>query len=340
MAKQPAQEEEEEKQPSTRCRRLLQGFLEAYVETVQGYVGNEHALTADLTLDTLTTSPGLLRDFLHTLERDEDEEYSRQSQIDKYATFKGGRWKLDAGTIKKPKHKMAELDPNMKRKIQAAFSGTHYGATMNRFVGFSRWKDESFQVLDVAARLNTGVGSFGVDRFFVLISCRSCNEMGMVILDVKYQPPGSFRDVLSEPDRVWFDQYFPHAGSRVTEAHRKLTAFTDPWTGWIFLDGDRPFTVRERSPWKEDLDLDDLDDDENSLLVFVKQLATSVATSHVRGNVGDAPYDFKNTIAELLGDSLRFQAWQDAVIDAAAAYHAQVQVDFDCFRSRVELHYP
>jgi uncharacterized protein (DUF2252 family) len=315
--------------------RVLHRFLEEYVATVRGYVGNEHALTADLTLETAT---GSLRDFLQSLEDDKD--YSRESQIKKYATLdKEGRWRLDAGTIKKPKHKLVELDAETKVKVQAAFSGTQYGATMNRFVGFGKWREESFQVLDVAARVNTGVGSFGVDRYFVLVACGSCNQVGMVILDVKYQPPGSFRDVLSPSDSAWFDHYFPHAGSRVTEAHRRLTAFTDPWTGWILLDDDRPFTVRERSPWKEDFELDLLRT-ESSLIGFVHQLAISVATSHVRGNVADAPDDFKNTIEQRLGDTMNFQTWSDIVIDTAAAYHAQVQTDFECFRSRVELHYP
>lgn len=317
----------------TACR-VVQEFLKAYVSTVESYIGNEEALTADLTLETTT---GPLRNFLQTVE--DDEEYSRASQIKKYAKFKGGRWKFKAGSLEEPEHKLVGLDAETKAKIQAAFSGIEFGATLSRFVGFGRWNEESFQVLDVASRVNTGVGSFGVDRYFVLVSCGSCNEEGMVILDVKYQPPGSFRSVLSDYDDAWFDQHFAHDGSRVTEANRKLTAYTDPWTGWIVLDDDRPFSVRERSSWKEDFDVATLQH-ESALVVFVKELGMSVATSHVRGNVADAPDDFKNNIRELLGDAMKFQVWNDAVIDTASAYHDQVQVDFECFRNRVELHYP
>ena len=43
----------------------------------------------------------------------------------------------------------------------------------------------------------------------------------------------------------------------VVEAQRRLTSYTDPYTGWVYLDGE-VYAVRQRSPYKDSLDLDDL----------------------------------------------------------------------------------
>lgn len=319
---------------SDSARQVLDSFLETYVATVQSYIGNEDALTADLTKDTAS---GLLKNFL--LELEDEENYSREKQIKKYVKHKDKQWKFKTGTSGDPKHKLVKLDSTTKAKIQDAFSALDYGATINRFGGSGGWNEKEFAVLDVAGRVNTGVGSFGVDRYFVLVSCGSCNEEGLVILDVKYQPQGSFQRFLSQIDSAWYERHFAHSAARVVEGHRKLTASTDPWTGWILLDGDHPFSVRERSPWKEDFDWSALTS-KDEFVEFTRLLATSTATSHVRGNMGDAPDDFKNVVGQLLGDALTRQSWKNTVLDLAAAYHDQVQADFECFRSRVELNYP
>ena len=65
------------------------------------------------------------------------------------------------------------------------------------------WDDDFFSVLDIARRVGSGVGSFGVDRFYVLLEGRDqigsnlmydylANDLNVkersVILDVKFEP--------------------------------------------------------------------------------------------------------------------------------------------------------
>ncbi len=336
----------EDDQGSAVASRIVRAFVHTYVETVINYVGNENAFLHELTPET---SVGILNDFLKML-RDNDEDYSRKQQIKKYAKLENGRWKFKKGTMEKPRHKLAQVPTEMEARIRQAFSATEYGATLLKF-GWSlsgRWDEKYYEVLDVAARIGSGVGSFGVDRYYVLIRGENAdeapNELGPIILDVKYQPPGSFRQVITPSDAAWYDNRFIHSAARVTEAQRKLTAFTDPFTGWIILNDEdgggesKPFTVRERSPWKENFDLERLVK-ENDLLEFMEQVAFTTATSHVRGNIAQAPGDFKNVISILFKDSSRQLQWSQAITDIAAAYHEQVHIDFECFQSRVQAHY-
>ena len=57
------------------------------------------------------------------------------------------------------------------------------------------WDDAFYEVLDVARRVGSGVGSFGVGRYYVLlrgspteVDDDDLEEGGAVILDVKYEP--------------------------------------------------------------------------------------------------------------------------------------------------------
>jgi len=317
------------------ARRVLRGFLDSYVKTVRSFVGNEDALITDLTPET---AMGSVKAFLEGI-RDDADQYSRANQVAKYAKYRDGEWRFKKGTMEKPKHKLVEISPDLETSIRLAFSATEYGGSLLKF-GWSlkgRWDEEYYEVLDVAARVGSGVGSYGVDRYYVLIRGENVGddptESGPFILDVKHQPPGSFRHAVLPSDAAWYDKHFAHAAARVTEAQRQLTAFTDPFTGWVLID-DKPFTVRDRSPWKESFDLGTLDD-EDAFLEFVVQLGITTATSHVRGNVAEAPGDFKNVIDTLMSDKDLLDAWSTAVIDLTSLYYEQVLVDFECFQSRV-----
>lgn len=324
--------------------RIIRAFVYTYVKTVMTYVGNENAFFYELTPQT---TAGPLKKFLKML-GDNKDDYSRKAQIKKYAQFQNGRWMFKKGTVENPKKKLAEASPEVEEAIRRAFSPTGYGATLHKFGGAlpGRWNDNYFEVLDVAARIGSGVGSYGVDRYYVLIRGESTEQdvltdFAPIILDVKYQPPGSFRHVVTEYDVAWYDNYFVHSAARVTEAQRKLTAFTDPFTGWILLDDQdevRPFTVRERSPWKEEFDLDKLES-EKDYAEFISQVAFTVATSHVRGNVAPVPGDFKNTITMMFQDASRLDQWSQAIVDLAAAYHDQIDLDFQCFQRQVNAYY-
>ena len=58
-----------------------------------------------------------------------------------------------------------------RREVRAAIRRDTYGATLNK-IGWhaQEWSDSFFRVLDVAARVGSGVGSYGVGRYYVLLA--------------------------------------------------------------------------------------------------------------------------------------------------------------------------
>lgn len=311
-------------------QKAVFALLETYVDTVMKYVGNDHALVYEL---TPKTARGPLQDFLKNVK----EENSFDKQLDKFTVYDG-----ETGTrtlLKSKSTRLEEVPPELEAKIRDAFTSHQYGATMMKMGYMIRpWNDEYYRVLDVARRVGSGVGSYGVDRFYVLLQGSDDKVEGSaIILDVKYEPPPAVAAVLTPDDAAWYDVLFPHPAARAVAAQRALTSYTDPFTGWVMIDG-RAFVVRQRSPWKDSPDLDELNGHAD-FTRFMEQVAIATATSHVRGTVSKSPGQFKHMLTAALSEYSQRKVWRKAVTELARNYHQQVLLDFACFQDFVEEQY-
>eukprot|EP00633_Aureoumbra_lagunensis_P008119 CAMPEP_0197321174 /NCGR_PEP_ID=MMETSP0891-20130614/63663_1 /TAXON_ID=44058 ORGANISM="Aureoumbra lagunensis, Strain CCMP1510" /NCGR_SAMPLE_ID=MMETSP0891 /ASSEMBLY_ACC=CAM_ASM_000534 /LENGTH=294 /DNA_ID=CAMNT_0042812909 /DNA_START=705 /DNA_END=1589 /DNA_ORIENTATION=+ len=234
--------------------------------------------------------------------------------------------------------KLAPIESELKQDIIIAMGKRGYGATLQR-IGWKvhEWQDSFFQVSDVARRVNSGDGSFGVSRYYVLLagSDNLVNQVATngIILDVKYEPPPAIRDALYEDERLWYETLYQNEGERCVRAQRRLTSYTDPYLGYAKIRGNI-FVVRQRSPWKASFDFSLVPVSE--LQVTVRQLAIATATSHVRGSEAKAPVMFKQVISSALGSDSARSRWSSAIARTAAAYREQVLLDYECFRQWIQ----
>ena len=324
---------------------VLQAFTKSYVKTVRSYIGNEDALLFELTPQT---AKGKLQEFLTDVQQSNSEskqlkKFTLVNQTTELHYFiKGSIGKAHVDT------RLAALPPELDSAIRAAFVGTRYGATMMK-LGWNvrQWDDEYFSVLDVAGRVGSGIGSFGVDRFYVLLKGKDSllgkgNDGTAVILDVKFEPLSAIYRVLDAQDLAWYGTMFENAASQVAMGQRQLTSYVDPFTGWIMLEDDKgvpqPFSVRQRSPWKETFVVESLvkvDD----FIEFSAQIATATATSHVRGTASKTPSEFKQVIDSIMSEKESRQEWGEIVERIARAYHKQVLLDYSCFKEYVDSKY-
>lgn len=291
---------------------------------------------------TPSVATGKLRAFL---ERTQNKN-SKRKQLDKFTRIDEStgerRFALGAQTS------LEAVDEATERKVRAAFGRDGYGATLQK-VGWQvrQWNSVHFRVLDVAARVGSGVGSFGVGRYYVLLAGEDVlgvstggggegggNAPGGIILDVKFEPQPAVSRAIGDADQSWYHTIFANEAMRAVEAQRRLTSYTDPYTGWVVLDG-KAYTVRQRSPYKESLDLDSLTT-YAELAEYVEQIAMITATSHTRGTVGKPPGTFKEVIAAAFGSTYARATWGVSVAKIAAAYREQVLLDYQCFREYAE----
>jgi uncharacterized protein (DUF2252 family) len=331
----------------------LEAFTYMYAKTVINYVGNDHALVYELTSQTST---GVLRDFLD----DVNNKNSKGKQLEKFTDddpVLGRRFTRDKKT------RLVDVPSEIDDKIRAAFTSTKYGASMMKMGWKVRgWDDDFFTILDVARRLGSGVGSFGVDRFYVLLKGQDElldeGEDSHVILDVKYEPISSVTRTLDEDTMAWYGYMFQSEADRVAQAQVALTSYTDPYVGYIYIDGDS-YNVRQRSPYKDSFDIDSIKD-HHVFDEYVEQIAVSTATAHVRGTVAKSPGQFKHNIKLLLAGDQNRSRWSNVstsscicfviscstpltkcictscnpqlVSQIALAYREQVLLDFECFK--------
>ena len=312
---------------------VLRAFTDTYVETLIGYVGGDKELLYELTPETAS---GQLQSYLDTLRDDK----STAEQLEKFTELNGDG---ERQFIHNDKTRLVAVDDATLQKIRDQFTADNFGSTMMK-VGWHvrNWDDDFFEVLDVAARLGSGVGSYGVDRYYILLrgtddSLEDGTDGNAVILDVKYEPPGAVTRILSEADAAWYNTMFINDAHRAVEAQRRLTSYVDPFTGWVVLDG-KPFVVRQRSPWKGSFDLSTLTASDD-FIDFMEQTAVATATSHARGTLSKSPGQFKHVISSALRHWADRVAWGDAISDVAHEYREQVLQDFQCFKEFVEANY-
>jgi uncharacterized protein (DUF2252 family) len=337
--------------------RALDLFAMNYINTVLEYVDNEDALLFELTPDTATSSD--LKEFLQKT-RDKNSSGKQMTKFTVKAPTHGGRHFIKGPVnTPHPDTALASVPQKVEEQLRREFTRNKYGASMMK-LGWAvmPWNDDYFTVLDIAERVGSGIGSFGVDRYYVLLKGHDGLLLGdgddgkAVILDVKYQPPSAVSRVLTEEEAAWYHDLFPNEAARVVEAQRRLTSYTDPYTGWITITTplpsndttspplyyERPYTVRQRSPWKNSPDFDTLTNADD-FYEFMIEIAKSTATSHVRGSVAKAPAEFKHVIATVLAKKDKQQEWSKLVTRVAHAYRAQVELDFICFRDYVHDKY-
>ena len=108
------------------------------------------------------------------------------------------------------------------------------------------------RVKDVAERKGQGTASLGLARYYVLIEGPAADGTDDLVLQVK-QARRSALAGLAPPSEYQVEGQ----ADRVRQAHRVQLVGGDAFYGSVDLDG-LSFTVRERSPYRDDIDLDDL----------------------------------------------------------------------------------
>ena len=244
---------------------VVDAFSESYLDTLADDRGNDGELERIFTADN---SYGRLDELLADVEG----ERSRARMLEDWTelTDAGRRFAFDSP-------KLAEVDADLAAALEAAMSD--YGATLS---GGLDWDPEYFRVLSIAARLGAGVGSLGTPRFYVLIEGPSDDPGDDVILDVKRQGLATALRYLSDETVANHEGFFLHGAERAARGQRALGVDVDDHVGWLTLD-DGSYTVRARSPFKDEFDTAELDSN-TRLTNLAEQWGIILASAHARAD--------------------------------------------------------
>ncbi len=244
--------------------QITEAFVQGYLDALKGYQGNSkenrHRFTED-------NSPKIIRKLLEGAG-----DSKRKSFLKK--RVKNERFL-----------KTDELRPLSDRVPEFQSALNAYRETLGDAPGRKRY----FKVKDVAAKTGSGTGSVGLWRYYVLVEGRSKKSKDDVILEIKHERPSALKPHVTESPLS-----FRLEGARVADAHRVQLVGGDRLYGHTQLN-DASYLVRERSPYKERIDLASLS--EKEFASYAKVCGATLAQAHARsdkdGGIGEGSAEKK-----------------------------------------------
>ncbi len=296
-------------------RKALVTLAEAYLAAV-----GDHADGANPPTANIETTDGELHDFLEKVAR----KRSRARMLEKWTHEHPRRGRMLATSSSK---KLEALDPGTRRRLRAA---------LERYRGTLAGRHEDtpethFRIKDVARRLGAGTGSLGSERYYALIEGASQGEHDDVILDIKEQTTPEAWNVMPAGEQREYAVAFAHEGERHASAFRAIASHPDAYLGWLQMHG-RVFSVRERSPFKDDFPTHKLTKGKQ-YRAMAAWWGRVLAWEHVRGSHALSPDDptvFAQAITRAT-DGDRRDAFLRTLEALAFAYADQTRQDHAWF---------
>ena len=150
------------------------------------------------------------------------------------------------------------------------------------------------RVKDVAERKGSGTASLGLTRYWILLEGPAGDGTDDVILELKQSRRSALAGLVPPSPYVTTGE-----AGRIADAQAVHLVGGDAFYGGITFE-DRSFLVRERSPYKEEMDLDDLDDDDWA--DYARICGRSVAHAHaLTDDAGQVEGDIEPRILEAAG---------------------------------------
>ncbi|WP_018883959.1 DUF2252 domain-containing protein [Paenibacillus massiliensis] len=192
-----------------------------------------------------------------------------------------------------------------------------------------------YRIKDVAIKHGSGTASIGLDRYYVLIeggqSQRGEDDIVLEVKEVRVPVPAYF---LPYAELFW--DSFDQQGKRVTATQQAMHHKADPYLGYLTLE-DRDFYVRERSPYKKRLKLEQIQDTED-MADILSAMACLTAKMHARADAdveqGVLGYHSEYAIYEAMGNSP--EGFVKHISRWAFGYANQVEQDYQLFCEWVE----
>ncbi len=215
-------------------------------------------------------------------------------------------------------------DSDLYRQIMDSFRD-YIGTVSEAFIDYYKGH---YDILDIAIRQSAGTGSLGLRRYYALLRGNTDDAFDDVILDIKQQQQPTAFSYLSQEEVREYNFNFKNHAHRHLEAYSALSEYPDCHLGWLGI-GDHWFSVRERSPLKNDFPTYKLKSqkDYNSMAL---QWSEIMATNHLQAarrlNGSLDQYVFEATINRIAKDRTKeFSKFIDRI---AHAYAKEVRMDY------------
>ncbi|TGB04610.1 DUF2252 domain-containing protein [Halobacillus salinus] len=194
-----------------------------------------------------------------------------------------------------------------------------------------RHEDSFYKIKDVVKKKGSGIGSTGLERFYILIEGSDAEgNHDDIILEAKEARTPIPAYFFPYDEQFWQDN--KHQGKRVIHTQKAMHHKEDPYLGYFSFHG-KDFYVRERSPFSKELK-DKHWQDHKDVKRTMKTMAAISAKAHARADVdideGVMDYHSEEAILEAIGSSKKLFRHQLSVW--SKYYQTVVEQDFELFK--------
>ena len=252
-------------------KKIVEKFAKGYIKGLKKFAKNDEEKWHQYKMHN---SPGIIKNLLKRANRD------RQSFLSDMIDLKNEKFKKSKKII--PISKDSE-------KFQQVIND--YVNHNNVNVG--KVNEFFFKVKDVAIKKGSGTASLGLNRYFVLINGPGDQPEDNVILELKQARRSALYNMIPEKYR----EDGKHSAEHIVKAHNIHLAAGDPFYGKASLD-DKDYIVRERSPFKEEINVKDLD--EKDFKSYASICGVVLSQTHARSDKDTGISEENNIEKEIL----------------------------------------
>lgn len=239
-------------------QKTVAAFVQGYLDGLMAFAKDDREKWHEFRLDN---SPGMIRDLLKAAQK------PRATFLQKWIDLDNERFVSSE-----------EIVPHSKQI--AAFQKVVNTYRKENQIQVHGTAKDFFTVKDVAIKKGSGTASLGLDRYFVLIEGPSADPGDDVILECK-QARRSALYGLTPTSGDGEDRTEMGDAERIVQSQTVHLVGGDPYYGRATID-DQNFLVRERSPYKDEIDVDDLDADE--LVEYAHICGQVLSQTHARSD--------------------------------------------------------
>jgi len=297
-------------------RDLTTYFLEQYQATLNNVNGNSSETTTEIGKDTLIK--GFVKDKLTKLERSK----SLVKLLDKWTTINNNKRIFN----------MKNSDLVAATSIEKTNIASNFNTYIDSIGSFYTSKGSNyFKIKDVARRMNSGLGSLGVDKFYALIEGSSIENNDDIILEIKEQKnPSMFKE--GSISIVNYNALFSNDAQRSKTAQKANGIKVDDHLG-VETFGGKSYRVTRISPYKYSFDSSDFQS-RSDIEDFLKYSAKALAYAHGRAdkdyNSNYVNYNFEVGALNAIAVWPKFKT---TVSSLAEEYYNQVLSDYSMFKN-------
>lgn len=294
---------------------LVTYFLQTYQDTLQRVNGNNDETSIEI--DESYLQSGFIQDKLRKLQE------KTQTDLLKKWTIKTSSGRCFDVT----KVHLAPVTNEERTKL--VNNWTSYKQSLSS--SFVASKDSHYFTIKDSARLHSGLGGLGVDKYYVLIEGDSFSQDNDQILEVKEQRlPSFFKEGSSSVAQ--YNSWFANHAQRTVIANKALGIKVDEHLGVIMFNG-KSFRVRRIPPCRYGFEIDDFSRASKSdVHDFVTYAAKALALAHARADKDYNPtyinYNFEQAYFAAM---VAWPQFKTAVNSLSEGYYQQVLADHELF---------